>query len=99
MEDEHEGKVEENAYIHVDEVYVEENQIVIYDRPLYLTDEVDGTSVLGGKDEDAKSCPTYDDYEKMLKSIDVEDSTTLPLFDSYDEVGSRMIAPTHDYHL
>jgi hypothetical protein len=94
--DEHEGQMEEHASSHVEDVCMEENQTTTYDTPLELTNEADDTSVLGGKDEDATSCPTYDDYEKMFQSTDVEDSTSLLVYDAYDEGGSSVIAPTHD---
>jgi hypothetical protein len=55
--------------------------------------------VLEGKYEYATSFPTYDDYETMFQSTDVEDSTYLPLYDAYDEGFSDVIPPTHDEDL
>jgi hypothetical protein len=45
------------------------------------------------KDEDATS---YDEYEEMFQSTDVEDPTYFNVYDDYDEGSSSMIAPTHD---
>jgi hypothetical protein len=95
--------VEDHASNHVEDVCIEEEQIPAYDTPLEIIDEDDDTSALDGctydeifkstKDEDAKSCPTCIDYEEMLQLADVEDRTSLLLYDTHDEGGSSMIAP------
>jgi hypothetical protein len=42
------------------------------------------------------SCPTYEDYEEMFQSVDVEDPTSFPVYDVDDEGGSSMLAPNYD---
>ena len=96
MRDEQEGQVEECASSHVEDVCIEEDQMVAYDTPSELTNEADDTSVLDGKDEDETSYSTYDDYEGMSQSTDVQDSTSLLVYNAVDESGSSMIAPMHD---
>jgi hypothetical protein len=68
--DDHEGQVEEHASNHVEDVCIKD------DTPSEITDEANDTSVLdrynhdevfkSTKDEDATSCPTYEDYEEMF---------------------------------
>jgi hypothetical protein len=93
--DEHEGWQEEHASSHAEEACIEEYQTTTYDTSSELTDEADDTSVLDGEDEDTTSCPTYDDYEKMFQSIDVKDSTSLPVYDVEDEDGSSGNSTLH----
>jgi hypothetical protein len=52
--------------------------------------------VLDGKDEDETSFPTHDDYEDMFQSVDVEDPTSLLVYDANDEGGSSVLPPNYD---
>jgi len=51
-----------------------------------LTNEVDDISTVYGKDEDATSCPTFDDYEAIFQSTDVEEPTSFPIYDVDDDM-------------
>jgi hypothetical protein len=44
--------------------------------------------VLDGEDEDATSCPTFDDHEEMFQSTDVEEPTSFPVYDVDDDMDS-----------
>jgi len=52
--------------------------------------------VLDGKDEDETSCPTHDDYEDMFQLVDVEDLTSLLMYDDDDEDGLSVLASNFD---
>jgi hypothetical protein len=45
------------------------------------------------KHEDETS---YDDYEEIFQSVNVDDSTSFVDYDAYDEASPGVIAPTHD---
>ena len=87
--------MEEHAFIHENDVFIEEEQKVDYDTSSKLTNETDGTSVLNGEDEDMTSCPAYDDYEKMFQSYNVNDSLPLHVYDSDDGDSSRRNSVRH----
>jgi hypothetical protein len=79
--DEHEGQAKEHTHSHVEDVCIEKYKTKTYDTPSELPNEADDTSVLDVKDEDTTSFPTYDDYEKIFQSTDVEDPTSFPMYD------------------
>jgi len=52
--------------------------------------------VLDGEDEDATSYPIFLNHREMFQSVDVEEPTSFPMYNVYDEGGSNVIEPTHD---
>ena len=92
--------MEEHASSHEEDVCKKEDQTIAYDTSSELSDEVDDTSVLDGytSGESTKNeyATSYDDYEEMSQSADVEDPTSFTEYDAYNEGNSSVISPMHD---
>jgi hypothetical protein len=71
-----------------------EDPTVAYDTSSELSDEDEATSVLDGYTSDEST--SYEDYEEMFRSTDVEDPTSFTVHDACDEGSSSVIAPMHD---